>query len=58
MVIVGLIRETAAGDSRVAVTPAVVPVLDRCGIQVVVEAGAGEAAGFSDLSQLGSPGRS
>jgi len=48
MVIVGVIGETSAGESRVALTPAVVPALANCGIEVVVAAGAGMAAGFSD----------
>src|SRR5258708_2210417 len=48
MVIVGVIGETAAGESRVALTPAVVPALTSGGIEVVVAAGAGTAAGFSD----------
>ncbi|HXA43313.1 MAG TPA: Re/Si-specific NAD(P)(+) transhydrogenase subunit alpha [Candidatus Solibacter sp.] len=48
MVIVGVIAETAPGESRVALTPAVVPALTSAGIEVVVAAGAGAAAGFSD----------
>jgi NAD(P) transhydrogenase subunit alpha len=48
MVIVGLIGETPAGERRVALTPAVVPALASAGIEVVVAAGAGAAAGFSD----------
>jgi NAD(P) transhydrogenase subunit alpha len=48
MVIVGVIGETAARESRVALTPAVVPALSNAGIEVVVAAGAGAAAGFSD----------
>src|SRR5438445_6967842 len=48
MVVVGVIGETAAGESRVALTPAVVPALTGAGIEVVVASGAGMAAGFSD----------
>src|SRR5258708_31021915 len=48
MVIVGVIAETAPGESRVALTPAVVPALTSAGIEVVVAARAGTAAGFSD----------
>src|SRR5258708_37643321 len=48
MVIVGVIAETARGESRVALTPAVVPALTSAGIEVVVATGAGTAAGFSD----------
>jgi NAD(P) transhydrogenase subunit alpha len=48
MVIVGVIGEISAGERRVALTPVVVPVLANSGIQVVVESGAGKAAGYSD----------
>ena len=48
MVVVGVIRETSARESRVALTPTVVPVLAKAGVQVVVEAGAGKAAGYPD----------
>src|SRR5438128_10501374 len=48
MVVVGVIGETAAGAKRVALTPTVVPALASSGIEVVVAAGAGMAAGFSD----------
>src|SRR3979409_2445607 len=48
MVIVGVRRETATGEGRVALPPAVLPALAAAGIEVVVEAGAGTAAGFSD----------
>ena len=40
--------ETFPGERRVALTPAVVPALVKAGLQVLVEAGAGEAAGFTD----------
>ncbi|HEY0410271.1 MAG TPA: Re/Si-specific NAD(P)(+) transhydrogenase subunit alpha [Candidatus Dormibacteraeota bacterium] len=45
---VGVPRETGAGERRVATVPAVVPLLTRLGLEVVVETGAGEAAGFLD----------
>jgi H+-translocating NAD(P) transhydrogenase subunit alpha len=48
MVVVGVIRETSARERRVALTPTVVPVLAKAGVQVVVEAGAGKAAGYPD----------
>jgi NAD(P) transhydrogenase subunit alpha len=48
MVVVGVIGETAAGENRVALTPAVVPGLADNGMQVVVAAGAGQAAGYPD----------
>ncbi len=46
--IVGVAKETFAGESRVALIPAVVPSLTKAGIEVRVEAGAGTAAGFPD----------
>jgi NAD(P) transhydrogenase subunit alpha len=46
--IVGVVKETAADETRVAVVPAQVPLLTRAGLEVVVQAGAGEAAGFPD----------
>jgi NAD(P) transhydrogenase subunit alpha len=48
--IVGVVRETFPGERRVALTPAVLPNLTRAGFRVVVEAGAGEAAGFDDAA--------
>jgi len=48
--IVGVVRETFPGERRVALTPAVLPNLARAGFRVVVEAGAGEAAGFDDAA--------
>ena len=46
--IVGVPRETFPGERRVALVPAVVPSLIKAGLEVVVEAGAGAAAGFLD----------
>jgi H+-translocating NAD(P) transhydrogenase subunit alpha len=45
---VGVPRETAAGERRVALVPDAVVRLGPSGIEVVVEAGAGAAAGFGD----------
>ena len=45
---VGVPRETFPGERRVALVPAVLPNLSRAGMQVVVETGAGRAAGFPD----------
>ena len=47
---VGVPRETFPGETRVALTPAVIPNLTKAGIDVVVEVGAGEAAGFTDAA--------
>jgi H+-translocating NAD(P) transhydrogenase subunit alpha len=46
--IVAVAKETAFGERRVALVPAVIPNLLKAGLQVKVQAGAGEAAGFSD----------
>jgi len=46
--IVGVLREAAAGERRVALVPASVPFLAKSGLEVVVETGAGEAAGYLD----------
>ena len=45
---VGIPRETWPGETRVAVIPASVPSLTKAGLEVVVEEGAGTAAGFLD----------
>jgi NAD(P) transhydrogenase subunit alpha len=45
---VGICKEVQDGESRVAATPDSVSRLGRLGLQVVVENGAGEAAGFAD----------
>jgi NAD(P) transhydrogenase subunit alpha len=46
--LVGVPRETLPGEARVALVPAVLGQLAKAGIDVVVEAGAGTAAGFPD----------
>ena len=48
--IVGVPRETAAGERRVALAPDAVRTLTRDEIEVRVQAGAGVAAGFDDAS--------
>jgi NAD(P) transhydrogenase subunit alpha len=45
---VAVVRESFPGECRVALIPANIPQLQKTGLQVVVEAGAGEAAGFPD----------
>jgi H+-translocating NAD(P) transhydrogenase subunit alpha len=44
----GVVRETLEGEARVAITPAVLSGLVRAGLNVMVESGAGQRAGFSD----------
>ena len=46
--IVGVLKETFSGERRVAIVPAVVPQLAKGGLKVVLESGAGSAAGFPD----------
>ncbi|MGB2717274.1 MAG: Re/Si-specific NAD(P)(+) transhydrogenase subunit alpha [Vicinamibacterales bacterium] len=45
---VGVPKETAARETRVALIPAGVATLKKAGLEVVVETGAGDAAGFPD----------
>lgn len=45
---VGIPKETGAGERRVALIPATVPSLTAKGFEVLVETGAGAAAGFPD----------
>ena len=47
-IVLGAPRETFAGENRVAVVPAVVQPLAKSGVNVWVERGAGEAAGYRD----------
>jgi NAD(P) transhydrogenase subunit alpha len=46
--IVGVPKESYPGERRVALVPLVVPNLAKAGLEVVVEAGAGEASGYPD----------
>ncbi|MBL9148099.1 MAG: NAD(P) transhydrogenase subunit alpha [Phycisphaerae bacterium] len=45
---IGVVRESGAGERRVALTPNVVKSLAKAGFAVAVESGAGVAAGFAD----------
>jgi NAD(P) transhydrogenase subunit alpha len=47
---VAVLRETYPGERRVALVPALVPLLAKHGWQTVVEAGAGDQAGFPDAA--------
>jgi NAD(P) transhydrogenase subunit alpha len=47
---VGVPRETFPGEARVALVPAVLAHIAKAGVDVVVEIGAGTAAGFTDRS--------
>lgn len=45
---IAVLRETFSGERRVALTPSLAPQLQKLGAEVVLEAGAGAAAGFPD----------
>ncbi len=45
---IGIPKEVAEGETRVAVVPSMISTFTRMGHEVLVEAGAGEAASFSD----------
>src|SRR5262245_7139206 len=45
---IGVPKESYPGETRVALIPAAVPPLVKAGLEVVVESGAGVAAGFPD----------
>jgi len=47
-VIVGVPKESYPGERRVALVPLVIPNLVKAGLEVVIESGAGEQAGYPD----------
>jgi proton-translocating NAD(P)+ transhydrogenase subunit alpha len=49
-VIAAILKETLDGEHRVAIIPAAMPALTKLGLEVVVEVGAGDAAGFPDAA--------
>jgi len=50
--IVGVPREGYPGERRVALVPAVLPNLKKAGLDVLVQAGAGQAAGYLDTEYV------
>jgi NAD(P) transhydrogenase subunit alpha len=50
--IVGVPRESFPGERRVALVPAVIPVLAKAGLEVIVQAGAGIEAGYPDADYV------
>ena len=50
--IVGVPKESYPGERRVAIVPVAVPNLVKAGLDVIVEAGAGEQAGYPDAIYL------
>ena len=55
--IVGIPKESFPGERRVALAPAVIPSLLKVGFEVVVEAGAGAAAGYPDAEYAAKGGK-
>jgi H+-translocating NAD(P) transhydrogenase subunit alpha len=51
-VIIGVPKETYPDERRVALVPVVVPTLAKAGLEVIVESGAGEAAGYPDAAYV------
>lgn len=47
---VGCPKESFPGETRVALSPAVVPAIEKLGLKVVVESGAGLASGYTDAA--------
>ena len=45
---VGIVSESAPGERRVAMVPGAISVLNKTGVELLMEAGAGERAGFRD----------
>jgi H+-translocating NAD(P) transhydrogenase subunit alpha len=45
---IGVLKETLAGERRVAITPKVIDVLTKAGAEILVETGAGLEAGYPD----------
>lgn len=52
MLMVGVPRELYPDERRVALVPTVVPQLRQAGLDVVIEAGAGVAAGYPDAQYV------
>src|SRR5262249_38322630 len=46
--IAAILKETAPGERRVAMVPPALAALAKAGLEVVIESGAGDAAGFPD----------
>ncbi len=50
--IAAILKETLLGERRVAMIPASLPALAKLGLEVILEKGAGEAAGFPDAAYV------
>lgn len=47
-IVVGVPKEERAGETRVALSPTALPQLTKAGFDIVIESGAGDAAGYPD----------
>jgi H+-translocating NAD(P) transhydrogenase subunit alpha len=55
--IVGVPKESYPGERRVALVPAVIPMLAKAGLEVVVQSGAGVEAGYPDAAYVEKAGK-
>ncbi len=55
--IIGVPKETFPGERRVALVPSALPALAKAGLEVVIESGAGEEAGYPDSEFQGAGAR-
>jgi H+-translocating NAD(P) transhydrogenase subunit alpha len=55
--IVAVPRESHSGERRVALVPGALPPLVKAGMEILVEAGAGQAAGYSDEQYVAKGGK-
>src|ERR1700685_3225684 len=56
-VIVGIPKESYPGERRVALVPAVTPILAKAGLEVVIESNAGAQAGYADSAYVEKGGK-
>ena len=48
--VIGVPRENRAGETRVALSPTALPQLTKAGFEIIIESGAGDAAGYPDAA--------
>ena len=51
-IVAGVVTESAPGERRVAMVPSALTVFNKTGAQIVMESGAGAAAGFPDSEYI------
>jgi NAD(P) transhydrogenase subunit alpha len=52
LMIVGVPKESYPGERRVALVPAAIPALTKVGLEVLIESGAGDQAGYRDAAYV------